>query len=230
MGCACQSARHQNCIAIVPIFSNLTAEEMRGVAAITNARSYAKAQAIYNAGERREALFVLHTGKVKIYRLSPAGREQVIRLVGPGQFFGELSLFCTRPSTDYAVALEDSTMCNIEGQRLKTLMASHPSIGYKVMEELSRRLEQAEGLIRDIALRSVGQRLAQFLLDESRNTDTIKLRMSKGDLASQLGMNQATLSRMLATFQAQGLIRLVAAGTIAVNNRAGLAALIDSDG
>ena len=144
MNSACQSCGQKNCIEIVPIFSNLSQPEVLEVAGITRARTYEKGQAIYNARDNKEKLYVVHTGKVKIYRLSPAGKEQVIRLVGPGQFFGELNLFSPQASAEYALALEQSTMCVIEGARIKNLMALHPSIGLKVMEELSRRLDKAE--------------------------------------------------------------------------------------
>jgi CRP/FNR family transcriptional regulator len=229
MSCGCQSCGQKNCIEIVPIFSNLSAGEVREVAGITRARTYEKDQAIYNAGDRKEKLYVVHTGKVKIYRLSPAGKEQVIRLVGPGQFFGELSLFSPQASTEYALALEQSTMCVIEGPALKTLMGSHPSIGLKVMEELSRRLDQAESLIRDLALQSVEQRLARFLLDEAQEASEVRLKMTKGNLASQLGMSQESLSRKLASFQAKGLIDLKAPRIISLTDKAGLEAVVDGE-
>jgi CRP/FNR family transcriptional regulator len=229
MSCDCQSCGQKNCVEIVPIFSNLNAAEVREVAGITRARTYEKSQAIYNAGDRKEKLYVVHSGKVKIYRLSPAGKEQVIRLVGPGQFFGELALFSPQSSAEYALALEQSTMCVIEGSALKTLMGSHPSISLKVMEELSRRLDQAESLIRDIALQSVEQRLARFLLDEAKGASEVRLRTTKGNLASQLGMSQESLSRKLAGFQAKGLIDLKAPRIIAITDRAGLEALMDGE-
>ncbi|MFH2115197.1 MAG: Crp/Fnr family transcriptional regulator [Spirochaetota bacterium] len=229
MNCACQSCGQKNCVEIVPIFSNLSAAEVREVASITRARTYEKSQAIYNAGDRKEKLFVVHTGKVKIYRLSPAGKEQVIRLVGPGQFFGELSLFSPQSATEYALALEDSSMCMIEGPRLKNLMGTHPSIGLKVMEELSRRLDRAESLIRDIALQSVEQRLARFLLDEAQDTSEVRLKTTKGNLASQLGMSQESLSRKLAGFQAKGLIVLKSTHIIGIADRARLETVVDGE-
>lgn len=229
MSCGCQSCGQKNCIEIVPIFSNLNAAEVREVASITRARTYEKGQAIYNAGDHKEKLFVVHSGKVKIYRLSPAGKEQVIRLVGPGQFFGELSLFSPQASTEYALALQQSTMCVIEGPLIKTLMGTHPTIGLKVMEELSRRLDRAESLIRDLALQSVEQRLARFLLDEAQSTGEVGLKTTKGNLASQLGMSQESLSRKLASFQDRGLIALKAPRIISITHKAGLEAVVDGE-
>jgi len=156
-----------NCVEIVPIFATLTPEELDEVGAITFDRTYQKGEAVYRAGDRKGKLYLIHTGRVRVYRLSPDGKEQVTRMIGPGQFLGELSLFSTLSTTDYAAAAEETELCMIEGGRLKQLMGAHPSIALKVMEELSKRLEEAESLIEDINLRTVEQRLARFLLAES---------------------------------------------------------------
>ena len=230
MSCSCnQHGTHgsYNCIGIVPIFSQLSSEEMLEVATITTDRTYVKGELIYRAGDRKGDLYVLHTGHVKVYRLTPDGKEQVIRTLGPGEFLGELSLFSQFPLTDYAQALEPSTMCMIQGSRLKQLMAMHSSIAFKVMEELSRRLETSENLIQDINLSTVEQRLARFLLTEARDASTITLKISKGDLASQLGMSQETLSRKLSIFQEDGLITLQGQRGIGIIDRSGLESLLE---
>ena len=230
MSCSCnQHGTHgsYNCVGIVPIFSQLTSEEMLEVATITTDRTYVKGELIYRAGERKGDLYVLHTGHVKVYRLTPDGKEQVIRTLGPGEFLGELSLFSQSPLTDYAQTLEPSSMCMIQGSHLKQLMAAHPSIAFKVMEELSRRLETSESLIQDINLSTVEQRLARFLLTETREASTITLKISKGDLASQLGMSQETLSRKLSVFQEEGLISLQGQRGIGIIDKNGLEALLE---
>src|SRR5690606_23118023 len=142
-----------------PIFNNLTQEEMLEIASITKAQTFKKGEMVYMAGDQGGKLYVLHTGRVKIYRINSSGKEQVIRVIEPGQFMGELSLFSSMPMTDYGEALETSTMCLIEGEKLKELMQKYPSIAFKIMEELSHRLEKAENLIETINLNTVEQRL-----------------------------------------------------------------------
>ena len=158
-------------------------------------------------GDRTKALYVIHNGRVKISRLSPTGREQVIRVLGPGDFMGELSLLSPLPMTDNAEVTQAATMCMIEGGQLKTIMAKYPAIALKVLEELSRRLEKAENLIEDINLHSADRRLAQSLLQMADARGEVRLPMTKGDFASQIGMTQETLSRRLAAFEEQRLIR-----------------------
>lgn len=224
--CNCQKNGLTNCIEIVPIFSSLTQEEMLEIAAITTDKTFEKGEMVYLAGDKGEKLYVIHTGQVKITRLSANGKEQVIRILGPGDFLGELSLFSLLPMTDNGEAIEKSTMCIIEGKRLKELMKKYPSIAFKVMEELSKRLEKAENLIEDINLHTVEERLAQALIKMSDGKRQIVLKMTKGDFASQIGMSQETLSRKLSSFQEQGLIRLVGHRKIIILDREGLDDLV----
>lgn len=196
------------CVDKVPIFSNLTDEEKMEIVEIATSRSYEKGEFIYRSGEEGGTLFVLHTGKVKIFRLNPNGKEQVLRLINPGEFMGELSLFSSLPLTDNAVALEPTTMCMLQGTRLKELMAKYPSIAFKVLDELSRRLERAENQIENLTLSSVTSRIANALIELSKGSREIVLPMTKGDFASHLGITQETLSRKLAALQDEGIIQL----------------------
>lgn len=218
-----QAGGHANCIQMVPIFNNLSQEEMAEIAAITKAQTFEKGQLIYMAGDEGGKLYVLHRGRVKIARLSVDGKEQVIRVLGPGEIMGELSLFSSLPMTDQAEALETSTMCLIEGFRVKELMEKYPTIAFKVMEVMSQRLEKAEKLIQTINLNTVEQRLADVLLTMAGGGKEVILTMTKGDFASQLGMTQETLSRKLTAFQAEGLIELEGRRKIILLNREGLA-------
>lgn len=208
MQCCHHCESDASCIEHVPIFASLSREERMEIAEIASSRSFEKGETVYRAGDKGGTLFVLYTGRAKLFRLNASGKEQVLRLVEPGEFIGELSLFSSLPLTDNAQALEATTMCVLQGNRLKELMAKYPSIAFKVMDELSRRLEKAENRIEDISLSSVTKRVAGALLELAEGKQEIHLPMTKGDLASQLGMTQETLSRKLATLQEEGLIIL----------------------
>ncbi len=217
-----QEQEGSSCIALVPIFSTLTPAEQLEIAQITTEKQVVRGERIYQAGDRAKALYVIHSGRVKISRLSPTGREQVIRVLGPGDFMGELSLLSPLPMADNAEATEAATMCMIEGDRLKALMGKYPVIALKVLEELSRRLEKAENLIEDINLHSADRRLAQSLLRLADTRGEVRLPMTKGDFASQIGMTQETLSRRLASFEEQKLIRQTGQRRIQLLNREAL--------
>lgn len=219
MDCNCFKKHGKNCVEIVPIFSNLCHDEMMEVAKIIRKKTFEKGEMIYMAGEKGEKLYVINYGKVKINRITDSGKEQVIRVLGPGEFMGELSLFSSLPLTDNGEALEKTTVCMIDGEALKGLMRKYPEIAFKVMEELSERLEKAESLIENISLYDVEKRISQALIDLGNKNGEIDLKMSKGDLASYLGMSQETLSRKLKAFESRGLIKLIGHRRIIVLDR-----------
>lgn len=211
-----------NCITIVPIFSNLDEEEMMEVARITFSKKYKKGEMIYMNGDKGDKLYVIHRGRVKITRFTSSGKEQVIRVLGPGEFMGELSIFSQSTMTDNAEALEDIDMCIIQGENLKKLVAKYPHIGFKIMEELSNRLEKAEKLIENISLHSVEKRLAKTLLSMKDERGNVNLNMSKRDLASLMGMSQETLSRKLTAFVELNIIKLEGHRRIIILNQQAL--------
>ena len=199
---------HLSCIAHVPIFDSLSREDRLRIAATATSRTYTKGETVYRAGDEGGKLYVLYTGQAKVYRLNPNGREQVIRTVEPGDFVGELSLFSTLPLSDNLQVTKNTLMCMLSGPTVKDIMKTNPNIAFKVMDELSRRLEKAETRIEAISLGSVTQRVAKALLDLAAEQDSITLAITKGDWASQLGMSQETLSRRLSSLQEEGLIAL----------------------
>lgn len=227
MDCSCHSKSVDRlCMDIVPIFNSLNYHEKMEIANIISSREYQKGEMIYMTGDREEKLFVIHKGKVKITRLSHLGKEQVIRLVGPGDFMGELSLFGSSTMTDNAEVLEKTSLCIIDGDKLKELMVKYPSIALKVLEELSSRLEKAENLIEHLGIHDVETRIVEMILEMADGEKEIVLKMSKRDLASHIGMSQETLSRKLSYFQELGLIKLIGHRRIILLDEEGLRAII----
>ena len=221
-----RSKDNRNCIELVPIFNTLNYDEMVEIAMITNSREYERGEMIYTSGDKGEKLFVVHKGKIKITRFSSSGREQIIRILGPGDFMGELSLFAPTPLTDNAQALSKCNVCIIDGEKLKGLMIKYPTIALKILEELSARLGKAENLIESLGLHDVETRIIRILLEMSDDKGEIALKMSKGNLASHIGMSQETLSRKLSYFQERGWIRLEGHRRIIVLDEDSLRALL----
>ncbi len=230
MDTACpHSKSNYSCLSAVPIFQGLNDAERLEIAGITLAKTYKKGEFIYQAGERGQTLYVLHQGQVKLSRLNVSGKEQVLRVLGPGEFFGELSLFSNQIHADSAQTLGEVTMCVLEGEALKALMTRMPLVAMKVMDSLSRRLEKADSLLEAVNLSSVGQRLATTLLELSEGKKTFTLPMSKGDLASQLGMSQETLSRALTGMVEDGLIVMEGQRKIVIRDLEALKLYVDSE-
>lgn len=209
MECNCFERDGKNCIEIVPIFSNLSKKEKIEVAGVTSERSFQKGEMIYMAGDKGDKLFVIHSGKVKVSRISDTGKEQVIRVLGSGEFMGELSLFSASELKDNAEALSQVIMCVIRAEDLKDLMEKYPGISIKIVEELSKRLERVESMIENISIHTVERRIADILMNFSNERGEISLNMSRGDLASHMGMSGETLSRKLRSFEEEGWIKLI---------------------
>ena len=208
MTCGHHCDTHFSCLSHVPIFDGLDENDKQDIARTALSREYQKGEMVYSAGEEGGRLYVLYTGRAKVFRLNPNGKEQVIRMVEPGDFIGELSLFSSLPLSDNVQATKRTTMCILDGKELKALMARRADLAFKVMDELSRRLESAENRIEAISLGSVAQRVALALLDMAGGKEELTLPMTKGDWASHLGMSQETLSRKLSSLQEEGLIAL----------------------
>lgn len=201
---------HHGCLHVVPLFQNLDGEQMRTVDAITREHTYTDGQLIYYAGESSGSLLVVHTGKVKIYRLDSEGEQQVIRILSPGEFTGELALFSKEPVQDFAQAIGECSLCMIDGEAMRSFLVTYPLIALKITQELSRRLSQSDANLHSVVKGTAEERLAGYLLDLAQKSqkDTIYLPVAKGTTASLLAMNQETLSRRLKILEEEGVIEL----------------------
>lgn len=201
---------HHSCLQIVPLFQNLDDEQMYAVDAITREKTYTDGQLIYYAGQLSGSLLVVHTGKVKIYRLDAEGEQQVIRILSPGEFTGELSLFSKEPVQDFAQAIGDCSLCMVNGEAMRSILVTYPLIALKITQELSRRLSQSDATLHSVAKGTAEQRLASYLvgLAQKDQDNTIHLPVAKGTVASLLAMNQETLSRRLKILEDEGVIEL----------------------
>jgi len=199
---------HHSCLQIVPLFQNLDDEQMHAVDAISREHTYTDGQLIYYAGELSGSLLVVHTGKVKIYRLDSEGEQQVIRILSPGEFTGELALFSKEPVQDFAQAIGECSLCMLDGEAMRKILVTYPLIALKITQELSRRLSQSDATLHSVAKGTAEQRLSGYLmgLSQKARTNIIQLPVAKGTVASLLAMNQETLSRRLKVLEEEGVI------------------------
>lgn len=215
----CNHNEPLNCVETVDIFKHLNDEELEAIYMIAKTKNYKKGETIYRSGDHGDALYVIYKGKIRISRLNINGKEQVLRVVGPGDFLGELSLFSDVEHTDNADVIEEATVCTIASNDLKEIVTKNASIALKMLDVMSRRLDKAENTIESINLSNVTQRVSSALLELLGDKDRIELPMNKGDLASQIGTSQESLSRKLSAFQNEGIITMEGQRTIILNDR-----------
>lgn len=203
------------CISKVPIFNHLPLNDMLEIAQTSNSKTYEKGEIIFEAGNSSDYLYIVHRGQVKIYRLTASGKEQLIRIMEPGDFMGELSLFTDETLTSFAEAMKKTEICAIHKSDLRKLILAKPEIALKILEAFSVRMNETERTIERFSTQDAEKRLASYiieLVDDDTGDSTglgvyeITLPMSKRDLASYIGMTQETLSRRLSAFQENGWI------------------------
>ena len=196
------------CVSLVPIFNHLEKDQMKKVMERVRSVPYKKGEIIYHAGDESDSLYIVNHGKIKIYRLSETGKEQILRVLSPGDFTGELALFKESTHEAYAEALMDTKVCMIKRTDLQQFLLTYPTIALKILTEFSHRLDESETQTTRFATEKVETRLALFLAEcaEDEDNPEFVLPMSKKDLASYLGTTPETISRKLTEFEEQGLI------------------------
>ncbi|MGJ7923028.1 Crp/Fnr family transcriptional regulator [Neobacillus sp. LXY-4] len=198
------------CVSLVPIFNHLEIEQRNEVMNTAQSVLYQRGQIIYHDGDQSDSLYIVSKGKIKIYRLSESGKEQLIRILNTGDFTGELALFKEEVHESYAEAMTDTQVCMINRSDLQELLLKYPSISLKILTEFSNRLEQSEKQTARFATEKVETRIALFLaecLDADGRLNEVVLPMSKKDLDSYLGTTPETISRKLTELEQQGYIK-----------------------
>lgn len=216
----------QSCVSIVPIFNHLREEEMREVVKTTRPISLGRGDSLYNSGDISSSLYIIHRGKIKIYRLSEHGKEQLVRILYPGDFTGELALFKESVHDVYAEAMERTEICSIQRDDLHTLIREFPNISLKILNEFSDRLVRTELQMTRFATEDVDSRIAFYLTEQSEEKGSMEfsLPMSRKDLASFLGTTPETISRKLGKFEDEGWIEQKEHGVIRILNLEALSA------
>ena len=228
-----ESAHHDLalCIYKVPIFNHLDQATMQLLVKYARPKLLRKGELLYHSGERDNALYIVHKGRLNIYQLSQDGKQQLIRLLKPGDFTGELTLFSKQAThEDFAEAVVDSHICVLHHEDVHQLLSEYPAIAIKLLEEMSRRLMQTQSHVSKVATVSISQRIIMYLeglIAESLETSEedaveINLNMSRRELASYLGTSPESISRKFTELEQVGLIEQITPKKIRVLDLDGL--------
>lgn len=218
-------------IASIPLFQGLSGEYHDELAMIVVDQEFQRGGLIFSEGDAGTGFYVIIDGRVKIFKLSFDGKEQILHILGPGEPFAEVAVFTGSTYPANAVALEKSRLFFFPRKAFAELIANQPALAMKMLATLSLRLKQFTHMIEALSLKEVPGRLAAYILVDSKQNSTeqtIKLTVSKTQLASLLGTIPETLSRILAKMNKQGLID-IEGSTITILDRDGLTALADGE-
>jgi len=210
-----------------PLFGGLPQEHLEKIGKIAADRYFRKGEIIFTEGDESTGFFIVARGKVKIFKVSTDGKEQILHIFGSGEPFGEVPVFSGQSFPASAEAIAKSHLLFFPRAAFAELIANTPSLALNMLAVLSIRLRQFTVQIENLSLREVPVRLAAYLIhlaDQQENSDGVSLSISKGQLASLLGTVPETLSRSFAKLSAQDLIE-VNGRHIRLLNREGLSVI-----
>ena len=196
------------------LFYGLNSSELRGLSEIALPRPLEKGETLFFEGDRSEGFFAVASGLVKVYKVAPDGREQVLHLVGPGQTFAEASLFGDELYPASAEAVQASHLWLIPKQPFLRLLRAEPELSLKLLASMATWMKRLSALVETLSLKNVEARLAEYLLARAReegqqNDEGIRLTLDleKRMIAASLGTIGETLSRSLKKLKDRRLIR-----------------------
>lgn len=197
------------------LFAKLTDAEMRTLCARVSKRQFSRGETLFSEGDECRGLFVVAAGKIRIFKLSAAGREQVLAIEEPGSSFAELPVFDGGVYPASASALEETEVLFISRKDFQNYCREHPEVALKVLAVVGSRLRRLVAIIEDLSFTTVRHRLISLLLRmaEIGGTATkqgVRLELSEThqDLAAELGTVRELVSRNLSRLQAEGLLEL----------------------
>lgn len=220
--CECEcKAKKQYCIHAVPIFQSLTAEQMGKIHSLIHRKQFLHGEMIYRPGETADSFYFLKSGKLRVYRLSDTGKEQLVRMVNQNEFTGELALFKKGVYEAFAQAQSDCSICAIKHEDFRELLLEHPSISIEMLGAITKRLGTSEQQTAWATTETVRNRLLHFLMSLVVSTEKepiVELNMAKKDLASYLGTTSESLSRELTWLEKEKVIKEIAYGKFKLLN------------
>ncbi len=219
-------------IARIPLFQGLDRKHYDELAMIVTDQVFQKGETIFGEEDEGTGFYVVLSGRVKIFKLSPEGKEQILHIFGPEEPIGEVAVFTGRRFPASAEALEETRAFFFARKEFMDLIRRDPSLALNMLAVLSQRLRKFSSLIEDLSLKEVPGRLAAYLLylaEGKKGKSEVILEISKNQLASLLGTIPETLSRILAKLSREGFIKSKGPRQIQLLDRKGLEELASGE-
>jgi CRP/FNR family transcriptional regulator len=186
-------------------FGALATDDLEALSGAMFQRSYPAGQIVLLEGAASSVLYVVQAGRLKLFKTSPRGREQVLRLLRPGDMFNEVAVFDEGPNPASAQAIEDCTLYLLRRRDLVRFVAERPGVALAITRTFARRLREALALVEDLAFRDVTSRLAKILL-EGRGGGAPRLTQEL--LAAMAGSRREVVGRALKALSQEAAVKL----------------------
>ena len=198
-----------------PLFDGLDEESARALRRQMSDVKLSRGEHLFLEGDPGDRLYVVLDGKIKLTRAAADGRENLLSVLGPGEMFGELSLFDPRPRTMSASAVTDVRLAALAHDDLRTWLTAHPDVAMHLLAALARRLRRTNEVLSDLVFTDVPGRVAKALLDLAARFGTeqedglqVNHDLTQEELAQLVGASRETVNKALADFVARGWIQL----------------------
>lgn len=213
MGIELETLRH------IPLFGPLAEDDLAHVAAVTVERQYERGDIVILEGDRGGALYFVLSGLIKVFKTSPEGKEQVLRLIGAGHTFNDVPALDGGPNPASAAAMEPTIVYATGGVELRRLIAERPGVAQATVRVLASALRHLVALVEDLSFRHVTARVAKILVDqeESMTRGQAAHRLTQQEMAAMAGTAREMVGRALKDLEAAGAIT-VQHGRITVLN------------
>ena len=199
----------------VPLFTELSDLDVASLSRLASRRRCPKDTVVFFENEEGDSVFMILEGRIKVTILGDDGREIILSMLGPGDFFGEMALLDNEPRSATAIAVEDTELLSLHRTDFQSVMGNNPGISAALIKVLSTRLRRANHQISTLALLDVYGRVARVILDmareEGRRLKDGRIafrRATHQEIANRIGTTRETVTRMLKDLERQGLIRV----------------------
>jgi CRP/FNR family cyclic AMP-dependent transcriptional regulator len=197
----------EDILARTPYFADLEQPQLAAIARSVVERDYERGEAVFQEGDVCKGLYVVKSGRVRVYKISPEGREQVLLVAGPGETFNEVAVFDDGPNPASVEALEPAVLLLIPKTRLLAIIEAEPDIGRAFMRVFASHLRRLAGLVEDLSFKTVTGRVARVLLDEV-HCAAPPHRLTQREIAAMVGTAREVAARALKALEQQGAIRV----------------------
>ena len=203
----------------IPYFSSLATEDLKQVAMFTVERHLNRGDLVLIAGENDGSLCYVCAGLVKVYRTSPEGKEQVLRLIGAGNTFNDVPALDGGPNPANVAAVESSNIYVIRRSGLHQLIKTRPEVAEAIILTLAKTLRHLVSLVEDLSLRHVTARVAKILLDRELSVQQGQpaRRFTQTEMASLVGSTREVVGRALKELEIAGVIEMRHGQAIVLN-------------
>nr|WP_276087738.1 Crp/Fnr family transcriptional regulator [Brevibacterium sp. R8603A2] len=203
------------------MFNGLDDESTSALVKIMKPRSLRRGTALFHEGDPGDELYIVSTGKLKIGRESPDGRENLLSVVGPGEIIGELTLFDPGARSTTATAVSQTELLSLKHEDLMTWLRERPQAAMNLLKSLAQRLRRTNDIVGDLVFSDVPGRVAKSLLDlaerfgkQAPDGTLVAHDLTQEELAQLVGASRETVNKALADFAARGWLRLEARAVV----------------